>query len=246
VARDLVQHVVVTGAPDLDVGDLDPLGVGPAKVVVDDRNPPSIDALADQIATAHRRRGTVALHCASRLALVLTVAAFEQVGACAGDRVEHGAVVPPELFVRLRDLGLTVVTQPAFVHARGDRYLADVEPEDVPHLWRCASLREAGIRVGFGSDAPHGPLDPWLAIRSATDRCTRDGRVLGADERVEGSEALARYLAPADDPGGPPRRVEVGAPGDLCLLHAPVGEVLRAPSADAVRATMVAGVFAAP
>jgi predicted amidohydrolase YtcJ len=235
-------HVVVTGAPMMDRDDLAPLVAGPAKVIVDDREPPTIDALAAEIAVAHERGRPVAVHCASRVALVLTVAALEQVGARRGDRIEHGAVVPPELFERLRALGVTVVTQPAFVLERGDRYLAEVEPEDVSHLWRCASLLAAGIPVGLGSDAPHGPLDPWTAIKAATERRTRAGCVLGPDERVDAATALARFLARADDPGGPPRRVEVGAPADLCLLHAPLADVLRAPSADAVRTTVVDGV----
>jgi predicted amidohydrolase YtcJ len=235
-------HVVVTGAPAMARNDVAPLVAGPAKVVVDDREPPAIDVLAGAIAVAHERGLPAALHCASRVAIVLTVAAFEQVGARHGDRIEHGAVVPPELFERLRALGVTVVTQPAFVLERGDRYLAEVEPEDVPHLWRCRSLLAAGIPVGLGSDAPHGPLDPWTAIRAATERRTRTGRALGPDECVDAATALARFLARADDPGGPPRRVEVGAPADLCLLSAPLADVLRAPSADAVRTTVVDGV----
>jgi hypothetical protein len=36
-------------------------------------------------------------------------------------------------------------------------------------------------------------------------------------ERLSPSAALAAYLAPADDPGGPPRRIVVGAPADLLL-----------------------------
>jgi predicted amidohydrolase YtcJ len=224
---------------------LAPLIPGPAKLIVDDREPPGIDALADDIASAHHHGLAVAVHCASRLALVLTVAALEQVGARPGDRIEHGAVVPSELITRLLALGVTVVTQPAFVRERGDRYLAEVERADVPHLWRCGSLAAAGVLVGFGSDAPHGPLDPWLAIRAATERRTRTGQALGLDERVDAATALARFLAPWTDPGGPPRRVEVGAPADLCLLHAPLAEVLRAPTADAVRCTIVDGVLQA-
>ncbi len=173
---------------------------------------------------------------------MLAVAALEATGARAGDRIEHGAVIPPELFARLAALRVTVVTQPAFVRERGDRYVAEVDAADRPHLWRCASLLAAGVPVGMGSDAPHGPLDPWLAIRAATERRTRTGRVVGPDERVDAASALARFLAPWDAPGGPPRRVHVGAAADLCLLHVPLDEMLRAPTADAVRLTVVDGV----
>jgi predicted amidohydrolase YtcJ len=237
-------RLVVTGAPAMARDDLGPLVAGPAKIVVDDRAPPDLDALGCEIAHAHEHDLPVAVHCASRLALVLAVAALEQVGARAGDRIEHGAVVPRELVGRLRALGVTIVTQPAFVFMRGDRYLAEVDAADQPHLWPCGALLEAGIPVGFGSDAPHGPLDPWLAIRAATERRTRTNAPLGLGERVDAHTALTRFLTPWPTPGGAPRRVEVGAPADLCMLHAPLAEVLRAPTADAVRLTLLAGVSA--
>ncbi len=235
------QRVVITGRPTLDRRDLEPLVAGPAKIVVDDYAPPGVDALAEEIAIAHRDARPVALHCASRLGVVLGVAALEQAGSRGGDRIEHGAVVPPELFDRLRALAVTIVTQPAFVYARGDRYLTDVEPEDVPHLWRCGSFLAAGIPVGFGSDAPHGPADPWLAMRAATQRRTRAGRALGLAEAVDATTALARLLSAWDEPGGPPRRVTVGGPADLCLLRAPLAEARREPSSELVELTLVGG-----
>jgi hypothetical protein len=55
------------------------------------------------------------------------------------------------------------------------------------------------------------------------------------------------YLGAPDNPGGPARRVEVGAPADLCLLRAPLADILVAPSAEMVAATIIGGrlVFAA-
>ncbi|MFN8034442.1 MAG: amidohydrolase family protein [Acidimicrobiia bacterium] len=235
------QRVVITGAPALDRSDVAPLVCGPAKIVVDDIRSPDLDGLAGEIAHAHALLLPVALHCASRLGVVLALAALEAGGSFRGDRIEHGAVIPPELFARLHALGVTVVTQPAFVHTRGDRYLSDVEPCDVPHLWRCKSLLDANIAVAFGSDAPYGPADPWVAIRAATTRRTRAGRAVGTGERLAGRDALARFLTPWHDPGGAPRRVEPGTPADLCLLHEPLAEALRDPTSDAVRATIIDG-----
>jgi hypothetical protein len=48
------------------------------------------------------------------------------------DRIEHGAVIPAEMVADLR--GLTVVSQPHFVAERGEQYLRDVAPEDLPDL----------------------------------------------------------------------------------------------------------------
>jgi predicted amidohydrolase YtcJ len=139
-------------------------------------------------------------------------------------------------------LDLTVVTQPAFVAARGDRYLAEVDPDDQPHLYPCASLLAAGVEVGGSTDAPFGPDDPWVAINAAMDRRTRMGAVLGADERVPARRALELFLSAPSRPGGPPRRVEPGAYADLCLLDAPLDAVLSAPTARRVRMAVCRGV----
>jgi predicted amidohydrolase YtcJ len=169
--------------------------------------------------------------------LVLTLAALEEVGPVPGDRIEHGSVVPPELFETLRRLGVRVVTQPTFVTDRGDEYLAEVDPDDQPHLYRYASLLVAGIPTAPSSDAPFGDPDPWRTMAAARDRRTPSGKVVGADERVSTAVVLAGFLAPLDDPGGPPRRIEPGAPADLCLLHEPLATALARPSSDLVRRT---------
>jgi predicted amidohydrolase YtcJ len=78
-------------------------------------------------------------------------------------------------------------------------------------------------------------------MAAAIRRSTAAGEVLGAGERMSAEAALAMYLGRADDPGGPPRRVEVGAHADLCLLKVQLGDALADPSAELVRATFVGG-----
>ncbi len=105
-------------------------------------------------------------------------------GTVAGDRIEHGAVVPAELRAELARLGLTVVTQPNFVAERGDDYLAEVDPGDQPFLWPCRSLLAAGVAVAAGTDAPFGRPDPWRLVDAAVNRRSPSGAVIGADERL--------------------------------------------------------------
>ena len=40
----------------------------------------------------------------------------------------------------------------------------------------------AGINVVVSSDAPYGLLNPWQVIHAATERRTREGKIIGADE----------------------------------------------------------------
>jgi predicted amidohydrolase YtcJ len=237
----LPQRVVVGTAPGLAAARAPaPLTTGPVKLVVDD-GPPTLDTLVRWMRAAREAARPIAVHCVTRAGLALALDAWDRVGTRPGDRIEHGSVVPPDLRAVVAARNLTVVTQPGFVLERGDRLLASVAPEDVPHLYPCRGLIEAGIPVGGGTDAPYGHPDPWRAIASAVERRTSSGTPLGVREAVSPERALALFLTPLDDPGGTPRRVELGAPADLCLLHGPLSHMLEGPSSDNVAATVIAG-----
>ncbi len=236
--------VVLLGAPD-GPALLTSLRLGPRKLLLSDHDLPGLDELVAQIASAHAARRPVAVHCVTREALLLTLAALDAAGHLEGDRIEHAAVVPTEARGILAAAGLRVVTQPSFISDRGDDYLADVDPQDLPGLYPYCSLLDAGVAVAPSSDAPFGDLDPWRTIAAAASRKTESGRVVGADERVDPRTTLAGYLSRAEDPGGAVRTVRPGEPADLCLLALPLADALEAPSAANVvlvaRASRVIG-----
>ena len=229
--------VMVTGGPGLEPDAAPGLARGPVKIVVGDHDLPHLEDLAAAFRTARRLSRNVAVHCVTRIGLILALAAWEEVGPLPGDRIEHGAVIPLELIGTIGEFGLTVVTQPSFTYERGDQYLADVDSDDVQHLWRCGSLIDAGIAVGGSTDAPFGDPDPWRAIVAATERRTSSGSRIGRDERIDPGRALGMFMTSPHAPGGRRRRVAVGEPGELCILHLPLDEALRDPSSAAVRAT---------
>lgn len=237
----LPQRVMVTGGPEL-VDAAVPTGLtqGPVKLVVDDGRYPALDELAGWIDRAHGHGRAVAVHCVTRPALVLALAAWDMAGSRAGDRVEHASVVPPELVDELVRHRLTVVTQPGFIGERGDEYRRDVG-EDLPHLYRCRSLLDAGVRVAGSTDAPFTAPDPWPAMRAAVSRAAPSGAVLGAGETVEPARALRLFLGEGHDPGGAARTVHPGGPADLCLLAHPLAVALGRLTADDVVATVCAG-----
>jgi predicted amidohydrolase YtcJ len=230
-------RVTITGGLALDPRAAPQLDRGPVKFLPIERDLADVDALGAGIAAAHASGRPVAVHCVSRVGLVVAIAAWRAAGAMPGDRVEHGAVIPDELLDDIADLGLTVVTQPNLVAERGDQYVADAEPDDQPHLWRCRSLLEHGIGVAGGTDAPFGDPDPWRAVGAAVDRTTPAGVVLGADERLPVERAVALFLGRPHDPTDR-RRVRAGEHTDLCLLDRPLATVLDAPTSAAVRATV--------
>ena len=212
---------------------------GPYKIVLADSGLPGVDELAGRIRAAHAAGRAVAVHCVTREALVLLLVACEGAGVRAGDRIEHAALVPAELIERLR--GFAVVTQPGFLAHRGGDYLRDVPGRDQADLYRARSLIDGGVACALSSDAPYGPVDPWVVIAAGVRRQAADGRVVGAGERLTARQALDAYLGAPGEPGGARRTVAPGAPADLVLMHAPRAEVLAAPSAGLVAATIAGG-----
>ncbi|RSN57908.1 amidohydrolase family protein [Actinomadura sp. WAC 06369] len=233
----LPQRVHLLGVPP--EGPAEPLPprvtTGPYKIVLADSGLPPLDGLVARIGRAHAAGRAVAVHCVTREALFLLLAAFDEAGTRPGDRIEHAALVPAETADGLAARGLRVVTQPGFIADRGDDYLRDVPAADRPDLYRCAGLLAAGVPVGLSSDAPYGPADPWAVMDAAVRRRTRSGAVLGAGEAIDPAAALRAYLAPPGEPGGAPRRVRAGAPADLVLLHAPLRDALGSLASGAVR-----------
>ena len=210
------------------------ISAGPVKIMLDDTTLPPLDELADAIRVAHAAGRPAAVHCVTRVQLVLTLAALDLAGRRPGDRIEHGAVIGADSLPDLR--GLTVVTQPHFVAERGEQYAADVPPDDLPDLWRLRSLIDAGVDVAAGSDAPFGNADPWQVMRAAVRRPAP----FRADEAVSPARALALFLGEPAAPGCR-RLVAPGRPADLALLRAGPLEVLDSLASDLVAATFIGG-----
>jgi predicted amidohydrolase YtcJ len=208
--------------------------IGPVKIMLDDGTLPPLGELTDQVRRAHAVDRAVAVHCVTRVQLILALAALDDAGRLPGDRIEHGAIIPGETIPALR--GLAVVTQPHFVTERGAQYAADVDPSDLPDLWRLRSLIAAGVGVAGGSDAPFGGADPWHVARSATRRPP----LSRTNEAISPAAALSLFLGEPDAPATP-RRIAPGRAADLILLRLPLHEALRSLTSDLVATTFIGG-----
>jgi predicted amidohydrolase YtcJ len=231
---------VTDATPDLTPDDSAHLGqrlrqrlhtLAPGKKILHDDSL-DLDALTGWIAERHAT-GPVALHCVTAAQLIVAIAALRGAGLHPGDRIEHAAMVPDDALAALAELGVTVVTQPNFLAERGEQYAQDVPGDQLPQLWRLASLLAAGVRVAASTDAPFGALDPWAAMRAAVNR--------PATERVSAATALGLFLGHADDPARP-REVSAGEPGDLCVLKVPPRTALEELASDMVAAALLGGV----
>ena len=212
------QTVLLAGSAVLSSSDVgDGVRLGPLKLHLHEADLPPFDATVAAIRDAHDRDRPVAVHCATEVELVFTLAAFDEAGAVRGDRIEHASVAPDTAVAEIARLGLAVVSQPHFIAERGDAYARDVDPADQCLLYRLHAFIAAGVTLAGGSDAPFGGSDPWASMAAAVTRTTPSGAVIGPSEALTPEQALGLYLA-APEQLDHRRRIAIGAPADLCLL----------------------------
>jgi predicted amidohydrolase YtcJ len=230
---ELVQQLTLMGRPDLP--DDPAYRTGPVKLLLDERSLTGIDDMLALVRAARTKGRAVAAHCVTEAELVTFLAALEASGgAQAGDRIEHGSLIPQSLIADIVAAGLMIVANPGFVAGRGDRYLAEIDPEDLPNLHRLCSLRMAGVPLRAGSDAPYGPPNPWIAIRAAVQRRTASGAALGLDEAIDASAALCLFAGDG--------MIKEGAGADFCLVDRDwQARLMQEADPDPVMLTMIAG-----
>ncbi len=105
-------------------------------------------------------------------------------------RIEHGVFLDDELIMKMKKLGMILVTQPYF--------LTHMSRDNVPYLpgirqLPLRSVLDAGIRVAGSSDWPVASHEPLEAIERAVSRKTAGEEVLQPEEAISVKEAFAMY-----------------------------------------------------
>jgi predicted amidohydrolase YtcJ len=84
------------------------------------------------------------------------------------------------------------------VYYWGDRHLAlFLGPERAQRIDPLRSSLDAGLLFTLHSDLPVTPVDPLFSIHCAVNRVTREGKVLGPEERISPVDALRAYTVDA-------------------------------------------------
>lgn len=189
---------------------------------------PPPDVLNEQVWNVHRRGLPVAMHALDPPALVAALRAIRLAQSRLPrprirHRIEHCALCPDVCVEELAELHVTVVTQPGFLWHHGRRYLAEIEPEQHPWLYRVKSLLDQGIPVAGSSDAPVIPPQPLQGVAAAATRQTPDGHTIGPAERISVEQALWLFTQGAAWACGMEAELGSIAPGklgDLVVLNA--------------------------
>jgi len=241
-------------APYLSSIDPRQLNVGGVKIVLDEssgRLVPEQAALNELVNTIHQAGGQVSIHAIEENAIesaceAIEFALHQNPAPDHRHRIEHCSICPPQLVHRIAELGIVVVTNPAFLYNSGDRYLKTVAPEQLPYLYPISGLRNSGIHTASGSDGPIASLHPLVGVYSAVTRKADNDRLVNEGEKIEVLDALrmatiwAAYAKFDDDKKG---SLTPGKLADMVLLD---GNPLEVPIDEikdiAVEMTMIGGI----
>jgi predicted amidohydrolase YtcJ len=108
-------------------------------------------------------------------------------------RIDHCAILPPDLQERVIEQGIVPSMQPAFFWEFGDGYIANYGRHRADEMFPAGTLIKRGVVVAGGSDAPVTDHRPLLGISQAMTRTTQDGDVCGIDHAVDLDTAIRMH-----------------------------------------------------
>lgn len=125
-------------------------------------------------------------------------------------RIEHAQLLRDDDFSRMAAQGIVASVQPQ--HAVDDREVADKYWADRTHrVIALRSMRDAGVELAFGSDAPVSPLHPMQQIAAAVTRTDDARNPWEPHQRISVAEAIQASTRTT---------IQVGQPADLIAFGA--------------------------
>ena len=154
--------------------------------------------LNEQVLECHRAGWQIALHAIAESSIATAVTALENASkhsptAGRRHRIEHCVECTSELMTRIKKLDVVIDTHPGNLYYSGERYLATVDKNQLPWLYRIKSPLAAGINLAFASDAPVISVNPLVGIYGAVARLAENGQELLPEERIGVMQALQCY-----------------------------------------------------
>lgn len=129
--------------------------------------------LCERVRIAHEKGFPVAIHAIGDAGLDATLAAIERAPSVnKRDRIVHAELVNPDLVARMvaRGGSLAIDAQPRFTVSDFPWVQDRVGPERAKYVTAWRMLKNAGLILSGGSDAPIEPINPLLGIHAAVTR----------------------------------------------------------------------------
>jgi len=145
----------------------------------------------------------IAIHANGDAAIELVITAFERAQEkhpqpVLRHMIIHCQTASDDHIARMKALGIVPSYFPNHVHYWGDRHVAMfLGPERAARINPLGSSVKAGLRFTLHADTPVTPISPLHSIHCAVNRITREGLLLGQDERISPYDALKAYTTDA-------------------------------------------------
>lgn len=109
-------------------------------------------------------------------------------------RIEHAILTTAQATQKMKDLGVVVSTQPAFIYLFGEGWNYLFGAGRMERIMVTKEWAESGVHVAIGSDAPSTPFyQPQAALAGAMTRYTFKQNTLGAYQIFTFAEALRAH-----------------------------------------------------
>ena len=156
------------------------------------------DELRELVEDVHGFGMRLGVHANGDRAITMLLDAYEAAQAATPrpglrHRIEHCTVVNDDILRRMRGLEAIAVPFGSYVAFHGDKLEPWYGAERLGRMFAHRSFLDAGVTVAGSSDYGCGPFEPLLGMQSCVTRKARDGRVLGAEQRISAREALYLY-----------------------------------------------------
>ncbi|MEZ0396300.1 MAG: amidohydrolase family protein [Anaerolineales bacterium] len=151
------------------------------------------------IRTLHDTGLQICVHCIGDAAADLTLDVYEAAmnanpRSDPRHRIEHAILTTPQATQKMKDLGVVVSTQPAFIYLFGEAYNFLYGAERLDRIIVTQEWRQAGVHVALGSDAPSTPFyQPQATLAGAMTRYTFRQNTIGTDQIMSFTEALRAH-----------------------------------------------------
>jgi predicted amidohydrolase YtcJ len=158
----------------------------------------------DELVAKHHRAGRqIAIHANGDQAIESCLQALEKAdqrypGKDLRHMIIHCQLATGEHISRMKQLGVIPSYFINHIHYWGDRHFSTfLGPQRAETLSLLNTSLRAGLKFTLHSDLPVTPVAPLFAVHCAVNRTTKNGRVLGASERIAPLEAMRAYTADA-------------------------------------------------
>lgn len=154
------------------------------------------DALRQALVTAYRSGMQPLAHCNGDAAAAQYLSAVEEIERARPDFRDlrpvmvHAQLLAPDQMAQAARLGVTPSFFIAHIYQWGDVHLRNFGMERACHISAAGSALAQGIPFTFHQDTPVLPPDMLHTVWCAVERKTREGVLLGAEERIPVLEAL--------------------------------------------------------